>query len=104
MVDWLPADIQAKLTADFPKESLSTLAALLNEYTGPERIRVLRCVVQLAQGDSQRLLQSIEAATADYRDVIYWAEYDSHDRRISDFSQPFTAHQCAASDARNART
>ena len=38
---------------------------------------------------SRQLLDGINAAMTDYRDVIYWAEYDASDRKIRDFDQPF---------------
>lgn len=86
---WLPADVAAKLEADFPNEDLVTIQGLLDDYTGKERLRVIRCVVQLAEGNPDRLLHFIRAAKTDYRDVIYWAEYNRNDQRIHDFNQPF---------------
>jgi hypothetical protein len=50
---------------------------------------VLRCVVHLAGGDLARLVHCSDRARLDWRDVIYWAEYDSVDRQVRDFNQPF---------------
>jgi hypothetical protein len=50
--------------------------------------RVVRCILELAAGDIGRLRHFVEQAVKDYRDVIYWAEYDSR-RRIHDFNRPF---------------
>jgi hypothetical protein len=90
---WLPVDVAEKLRADFPREELATLQALLDEYKGNERVRVVRCVVHLAEGKTDRLLHFIGCATTDYRDVILWAEYDRNDQRIRDFNQPFAAER-----------
>jgi hypothetical protein len=90
---WLPADVAERLLADYPDEQLATLQALLDEYKGNERARVVRCVVHLAEGKVDRLLHFIGCATTDYRDVIYWAEYDRNDQRLRDFNQPFDAQQ-----------
>lgn len=63
--------------------------ALLEEYQGDERLRVIRCIVHLARGSTSQLLHFIASARIDYRDVIHWAEYDGDDRRVRDFSQAF---------------
>ena len=42
---------------------------------------------------AETLLHFIVCATTDYRDVIYWAEFDRNDQRIRDFDQPFGAQQ-----------
>jgi hypothetical protein len=86
---WLPEDVAIKLQSDFPQELLSTLQALLEVYKGNEQLRVLRCIIQLAEGDKERLLHFIRAAQTDHRDVIYWAEYDQNDQRLRDCNKPF---------------
>lgn len=97
---WLPADVAERLRADYPNEQLATLQALLSEYDSKERARVVRSVVHLAEGNVDRLLHFIGCATTDYRDVIYWAEYDRNDQRIRDFNQAFEAQQGAPADVR----
>ncbi len=86
---WPYADIVAKITADFPHESAATILDLLDEYKGVEKVRVVRCILHLANGGIDQLLELIGTANTDYRDVIYWAEYDLDDQRIHDFGQPF---------------
>jgi hypothetical protein len=54
--------------------------------------RIIRCVLFLADGDIEKLNKSIQAATADPRDVMYWAEYIDHEqigKRVRDFTRPF---------------
>lgn len=87
----LSSDIVRKITSDFPSEPLAGILALLNDYEGPEKLRVIRCVIHLAEGSIDKLLDFMGSAGTDYRDVIYWAEYDGRDRRIRDFNKPFSA-------------
>jgi|CXWL01.1.fsa_nt_gi hypothetical protein len=86
----LPADVVSKIASDFPNEPLATIFALLDDYRGVERLRVIRCVIHLAEGNTDKLLEFIGSARTDYRDVIYWAEYDDRDQKVRDFSQPFS--------------
>ena len=85
---WLPKDIAERLAADFPTEDAPTLHRLLSECEN-ESLRVIRCVVHLARADVGRLLHYIDSAAADYRDVIWWAEYDEAGRKVHDFTLPF---------------
>jgi hypothetical protein len=85
----LPSDVVTKIAADFAREPFDTVLAIVDGYDGAEKLRVIRCVVHLAEGNTDQLLQLVEAARADYRDVVYQAEYDRGDRRVRDFSQPF---------------
>ena len=50
-------------------------------YDGPEPDRMRRCILHLAGGALDKVRPFVEAANTDYRDVIYWAEYDGDDRR-----------------------
>lgn len=85
----LPADIVAKIAADFAAEPIDRILALLDAYQGVEKARVLRCVLHLANGNLGQLRQLVGNAKTDYRDVIYWAEYDRDDRQVHDFHLPF---------------
>jgi len=87
-MDKLPEDILQRVHQDFPDE-YETVLQLLDSYKGPEQARVVRCIIYLSQGNSDRLLSSLHTATVDYRDVIYFAEYDQHDHRVRDFSAVF---------------
>jgi hypothetical protein len=79
------------VASDFPEESRATVLSLLDGYQGPEKARVLRCVLQLAGGHTDRLLEVFEQAKTDYRDVLYEAEYDAGDHRVRDLGRPFSA-------------
>ena len=88
----LPPDIEWRIEIDFGPDGINPVRALFIETAEAithERARVMRCVLHLAQGDEGRLLEYLQVAVIDYRDVIYWAEYDRDDRQIADFNRPF---------------
>ncbi|HEY1814946.1 MAG TPA: hypothetical protein VGG74_21510 [Kofleriaceae bacterium] len=68
----LPPDVERALLA-YPEAARSALAQLEDV---PELARVARCVLHLAAGDPAKLAQLVVAARTDYRDVIWWAEYE----------------------------
>lgn len=85
----LPEDINHKIISDFGKKQYQLVANMLlplNDYDRNHRI--IRCVLFLAQGNRKKLEHFIEQARLDFRDVIYWAEYDASGR-INDFNLPF---------------
>ncbi|MGD1894488.1 MAG: hypothetical protein ACFB15_28320 [Cyclobacteriaceae bacterium] len=51
--------------------------------------RVPRCILFLSKGDFDSFKDNLKSAETDWRDVIYWAEYDSKDNQIYDFNKPF---------------
>lgn len=54
----------------------------------PEKERVIRCILHLAQGDIDSLTAYVRRAEKDYRDVIWSAEYDNRNNRKYDFRFP----------------
>jgi hypothetical protein len=91
-MDDIPADIESRISSDFPEEDrvsaldvIRSLAAQIDR----EVPRILRCVLFLSRGELPLLAYNAEQARLDYRDVIYWAEYDEQDRQVRDFNQPF---------------
>lgn len=86
-------DITARVAADFAPadrgDALGLLELLGSEVGGQPR--VLRCVLFLAEGNLARLAHFADRARVDWRDVMYWAEYDEQDRLVRDFDRPFPA-------------
>jgi hypothetical protein len=86
-------DIEARIVADFQEadreEGRAILRLLEDELGGIVPPRILRCVLFLSAGDMARLVDFADRALNDWRDVIYWAEYDERDHRLRDFNQPF---------------
>lgn len=87
--DQIPGDIVRMVRAKFSDPSVTRVLELLMLYEGRERDRVLRCILFLSAGDADRVEHNLRRALTDYRDVIYWAEYDRNDNKINDFSKPF---------------
>jgi hypothetical protein len=84
----LPEDVVLKIRADFSADSFHAVESVLRVYRGPEPARIARCILHLSGGDMQKPHVNAAAAEIDYRDVIWWAEYDATDRRIRDFTRP----------------
>ncbi|HEY3801266.1 MAG TPA: hypothetical protein VGL61_01615 [Kofleriaceae bacterium] len=80
----LPPDVERALLA-YPEAARSELARLEDV---PELARVARCVLYLAGGDPEKLVQLVVAARTDYRDVIWWAEYDGGETCLRSFMGP----------------
>jgi hypothetical protein len=86
----LPPDIEDRIAADFAATDRPSAFGIIESLSGAkETWRVCRCVLFLARGQLSLLAHNAEQARLDYRDVIYWAEYDEQDRLVRDFSKPF---------------
>jgi len=88
-------DLEPDITQQIEKEFSSTLSSSVRETLAPleavpEFQRVARCVLFLAGGDEDKLAHFVTAALSDYRDVIWWAEYDGQEERVRDFARPST--------------
>ena len=85
----LPEDILERIVADFGSESAAGVTQLLAGYRGPEAHRVYRCILHLSAGSIDKLKANVDDAGKDYRDIIFFAEYDRDDNRIHDFTHGF---------------
>ena len=81
----LPADVVRALAA-YPESARRELHRL--DGAVPELARVARCVLFLANGDADELARMTTAALRDYRDVIWWAEYECGTVALRSFMQP----------------
>lgn len=69
-------DIRRAVTAAFPKaERPAVLAALRGYSQRRESSRVRLAILVLADGDLAEVKRLVATANADYRDLLYWAEY-----------------------------
>lgn len=90
-------DITQRINTDFGESAseaskLLTKAVLNKDYLNTNRI--IRCIIYLAKGNLIDLVNYIEAATVDPRDVLFWAEYTTIEergkpRRVRDFNKTF---------------
>ncbi|QDS98443.1 hypothetical protein [Adhaeretor mobilis] len=92
MNSW-PIDIRNRIAQCFPEKSDIVVTKL--DKIPPnlrDRPRIARCILQLANGDFEKLDNLLIAACSDYRDVIWWAEYDhplNPDTRLRNLGNPF---------------
>ena len=95
----LPADIEAQIEQDFGQQFNQVRELLLSylKMADKQADRVLRCIVFLAKGKVDALKEMIATAQVDYRDVIFWAEYEDHSskspRQARNFNKPFGMHE-----------
>ena len=86
-------DIAARISVEFGAHAAEALEYLEAEPALDTSSRVLRCVVFLAKGNIEELQAMVRAARADFRDVIFWAEYERHASqrpiRVRDLNEPF---------------
>jgi hypothetical protein len=73
----LALSVRAQIKRTFPRADWEGVGAILSLYGQKgyelETKRVQLAVLQLTQGNPHKLLQMVEAAKEDYRDVLYWA-------------------------------
>ncbi|HEV2126816.1 MAG TPA: hypothetical protein VGW38_29015 [Chloroflexota bacterium] len=70
--------MEATLKQTFPHADQAELLRLLEMVPGDNEVsrsRVQLAVLALSDGDPQKLRHYIRVAEADWRDVLYWAEY-----------------------------
>ena len=72
------SDVEAAALAAFPHGDAATILALLDLYgTEPherEKERVQLAVIALSQGSEEKLLELVQTAKTDYRDILAWVE------------------------------
>ena len=79
-------DVIKAISNVFPNESKDCILDLLNSYGIEnyeyEHERVHLSILKLSRGDTNKLLQYIQLAKEDYRDVLSLAEYDNERKEI----------------------
>ena len=94
MVSAIPPDVRERLGSQYAGETYFEALRLV-ESLGLEP-HVLRSIVYLAAGDFDALLRFARVAERDWRDVVFWAEYEEHDsdhpRRARSMSEPFAGN------------
>ena len=86
----IPADVRARLLRDYPGETSFEATRLVESLTCSER--VLRSIVFLAAGDFEQLERFARISEIDWRDVVFWAEYEDYladePRRVRSMEDP----------------
>ncbi len=85
MLNFTREDVARYAAKCFPSEDITVVMSLLDEYGlqdyERERERVQMGILFLSRGTLDGLLHNIEQAKLDYRNILYWAEYDEQDNR-----------------------
>ena len=64
-----------RISKEFTASDQVVTIDLLSSYSGPESARVVWDILELSKGKLENVRRYLQAAQADYRDVLYWAEY-----------------------------
>ena len=90
-------DIRERIEIDFGDRASEVMAifnAAIAKADYLDNDRIIRCILFLSENNIEKLRKNIEAATADPRDVMYWAEYSNQDlaspKRTRDFNNSFS--------------
>ena len=68
-----------RIAREFPIAEQAAMIELLNSYSGPEAPRVVWDILELSKGNVGNARTYVQAAQADYRNVVYWAEHYEED-------------------------
>ena len=86
----IPADVRARLVREYPGETSFEAIRLVESLSCSAR--VLRSIVFLAAGDFEELERFARISEIDWRDVVFWAEYEDHaaehPRRVRSMEDP----------------
>ena len=86
----IPDDVRTRLLRDYPGETNFEAMRLIEALRCDAR--VLRSIVYLAAGDFEQLERFARASEIDWRDVVFWAEYEDygaeHPRRVRSMEDP----------------
>ena len=85
----LTEDIRNKIVELYFGDQIVSATKILEGYLGPEQTRVVRCLLFLSQGDLTLLQANAQTANQDYRDIIFFAEYDAANVRVNNFKLVF---------------
>lgn len=67
--------LEQKVEQLFSGAVAAEVRQILEQYSGPERVRVQLAVLKYAGGALEKVRQGVEQAARDYRDILAWAEY-----------------------------
>ena len=68
-----------RIAREFALAEQPAVIEQLEGYAGPEPGRVVWDILELSKGKLEGLRELVQAARKDYRDVLYWAEYQKDD-------------------------
>jgi len=95
-----PTDIRTRLESDFGKnynQVFWRIQELIISNTCFQINRIIRAIIHLLNRDLEQLERIIGQAKTDWRDILFWAEYDENENRIRDFNNEFGKENIKAS-------
>jgi len=81
-----PNDIIEWITSHFPDSE--RVYKSLDSVTAQERNRIIRCILVLSDSDYDSVVAWTRKSIEDYRDIIFFAEYDNRNVRKFNFDKP----------------
>ncbi len=72
-------EVRQAVERQFGARSLEAIMTVLDQYQAEPggRERVQMAILKLSGGDLEKLRHYLKRAQDDFRDVLYWAEYES---------------------------
>ena len=96
-VSEISQDVRDRLANEYPGETYFEVVRLLDSLNLEQR--VLRSIVFLGNGSFEELARFARSAESDWRNVVFWAEYDDHEsespRQVRSMQVPFGEHEHA---------
>jgi hypothetical protein len=68
-----------RIGREFPVAERAAMIELLTSYSGPEAPRVVWDILELSKGNAGNARTYMQAAQADYHNILYWAEHYEED-------------------------
>ena len=94
-VSEIPQDVRDRLADEYPGETYFEVLRLVESLNLEPR--VLRSIVFLGNGNFEKLARFARSAELDWRDVVFWAEYEGHEsespRQVRSMQEPFGEHE-----------
>lgn len=89
----LPEDVISKIRNEYSNNDnqefiINSLVQLGVDWEF-KSARIPRCILFLSKGDFDAFKNNLKSAETDWRDIIYWAEYDTNENQIYDFNKTF---------------
>jgi|NorSeaMetagenome_1021524.scaffolds.fasta_scaffold147816_1 hypothetical protein len=89
----IPEDVIQKILSEYPnnkqQEFVTKSLIKLGVKWEFQSARIPRCILFLSKGNLELFKKNLKYAETDWRDIIYWAEYDSNDIQVFDFNKTF---------------
>ena len=79
-------DVISRVKSDFAAEVADEVLTTIQDATDSPRLQ--RCIVVGANKDPELIKYNCVLVGQDYRDLIFFVEYDKNEKRIFDFNHP----------------